>query len=303
MAHKFLILISVVILWLQGVNSLEQKHLTDLREFRIQGLASKVEVPRSVVEDIFNNITTDSDWDLSLSKPESNNIFYDTHGTLFLGHAVIHDHTLSGLSCEMKERVAASYDTVNVALSFVSGGQHGIILLDLFTDSDKDVFFPYSTNWNHVHYIDQIEEAENGTITLRQGNDVMVLNTHHNYTCSKSQHYDVREEFNEITGESFTSTDYPLAFDWGCDVFGDEVDFCDILKQNEKDLKKAGSNVCTEMTITYQSKRCSATLAIQQMTGFFRNELPYFSAPSKRFEAEWVDREHGAGIVFPCFSV
>ncbi|KAJ8044270.1 hypothetical protein HOLleu_11684 [Holothuria leucospilota] len=177
MAHKFRILISVVILWSQGVNSLERKHLTDLREFRVQGLASKVEVPKSVVEDLFKNITTDSDrLGFPLSELGSNNIFCDLYGTLFLGCGVLHDHTLSGVSCEMKERVAASYNIFHIPLSFVSGGQSGIIFLVLFTDSDKDIF-PYSTNWNHVHHIDEIEEAEDGTITLRQGNDVMAIKT------------------------------------------------------------------------------------------------------------------------------
>ncbi|KAJ8044274.1 hypothetical protein HOLleu_11692 [Holothuria leucospilota] len=304
MAPKRPVLVTLVLLWLKVVYSLEQKHLNDLREFRIRGVVSRIAVSRRVVEDLLANITRGYDLDLCLFKPGNNENLYDK--TLFrelaIGYYVIHDHTLNGLSCKMKERVATSYRLSAVSMPIVRGGQHGFVLLALFTDSDKDVFLPSSTNHNHIMYIDEIEETEDGTITLRHGDDIMVMNVQYNDTCGDNQSQNVGEDFDKLSGKQFTATEYPLPFDWGCDILGDNVDFCDILKQNKKELEEAGSNVCTEMTTSSHSERCPATMGLQEITGFFRTALPFLSAPVESFEGEWIDREHGGGIIFPCFN-
>lgn len=244
------------------------------------------------------------DLDPFLTKSGSNETLYNPSliREVTIAYFVIHDYTLNGLSCKMKEKVATSYRVAAVSVPFVTSGRHGIIILALFTDSDKKVFFPYSTNHDHITYVDEIEETENGTITLRHGNDVLVMNTQHNNTCDENQRQHVEEDFDKILGKQHTATEYPLPFDWGCNVLGDDLDFCDILKQNKNDLEKAGPNVCTEMTITSQSKRCPATMELKEITGFFSNTLPFLSAPVESFEAEWIDREHGGGIIFPCFQ-
>lgn len=243
-----------------------------------------------------------TDIHLSPFKPTTEENFYDTSlfGEVALAHNVVHDHTLRGLSCKLKENIAVSYSLVTVALLVVNAEQLGIIILARFTDSDKKVFVPFNTNWKDIIYIDEIRESEDGVITLRQGNDVMVMNSQHNETCRRS---DIPKDFDKLSGKSILMSNYPFPFDWGCDVLGDEVYFCEILKQNESYLKEAGSNVCIEKTTTYHSKQCPAYLAIRDMTGFFRKELPFFSAGDESFEAEWIDIVDGAGIVFPCFTV
>lgn len=241
---------------------------------------------------------------MTVPEPANDDKLYDTSrfGEVYVAYSLLHDHTLSSLPCNIKERVAISYCLVTIWLPFVTDRQHGIISLVQFTDSDKEVFFPYNTNSEDIIYINEIQETKDGKITLRRDNDVMVMRTHQNQTCRENQRQHVGKDFDKISGKSFTTTNYPLEFDWGCDVFGDKVDFCNVLKQNENDLKGAGANVCTEMTITSYSKRCPTTLEIQEMTGFFRNVLPFLSVPVESFEAEWVVRDHGAGIIFPCIT-
>ncbi|KAJ8044275.1 hypothetical protein HOLleu_11693 [Holothuria leucospilota] len=302
MATKIPVLMTFVLLWMNVVYCMEQIHLKDLRQLRIQGIASRITVSRNALKDFLDNITGVCDLEPFLFKSGSNENLYDPSliGEVDIGYFVIHDHTLNGISYKLKEKVATSYRLAGVSVPFVSGGRHGFLILALFTDSDKKVFFPYSTNHDHITYIDEIEETEDGTITLRHGNDVLVMNTQHNDTCGDNQRQHVRQDFDKILGKQVTGTDYPLPFDWGCDVLGDDVDFCDILKENKNELEKAGPNVCTEMTITSQSKRCPATMEFQEITGFFRNALPFLSTYFGSFEAEWIDREHGGGIIFPC---
>lgn len=220
---------------------------------------------------------------------------------IFVDFGTIEDHTLNeNLTCEMKEIVAVSYRYVFFALPVVSGDRHGLILLARFTDSTKQTFFPYSTSYGRVHRIDSIDETKNGTITLRKGDDVMVIDVHANDTCKRSQFKKLREDVDEITGKLFTSSDYPFPFDWGCDILGQNVSFCKDLKKNQCDLSRAGPDVCIEMA-TGKTKRCPANTQISAMTGFFQDAVPIISAPVSSIESMIVKREHIANIIIPCF--
>ncbi|KAJ8018359.1 hypothetical protein HOLleu_43686 [Holothuria leucospilota] len=289
---------------LLNVSPLQGKTLYGVREFHVRGGGATFAVSRDLLKGELSRLKKQDGFcgnDLSLDLPEP--IHQSRQTTeIFVDFATIEDHTLNeNLTSEMKEIVAVSYRHVFVAMPFVSGDRHGLILLARFTDSTKQTFFPYSTSYERVNRIDSIDETKNGTITLRKGNDVMIINVHANNTCKRPDFKELREDVDEITGKLFTSSDYPFPFDWGCDILGQNVSFCKNLEENQCDLSRAGSDLCIEMT-TSKTKRCPATTQISAMTGFFQDAVPYISAPASSIESMIVDRKHIANIIFPCFT-
>ncbi|KAJ8049545.1 hypothetical protein HOLleu_02330 [Holothuria leucospilota] len=282
---------------------LHGKTLLDVRQFHVVSKAGLFSAPRSSLEVELAKIKMQdavcgSDINLDLPHLTDDPDFAE----LFISMFTIADHTLNEeLTCDMKEKVAVNYVYVTVALPILSGKHHGLIFLAHFTDAKKQTIFPFGTNYERVNRIDSIEELEDGTIILSRGDDVMIMNVYHNVTCEPDQWEKTRHDFDEATAKLFLASDYPVQFDWGCNLLGHDVSFCKDLQENECGLSRAGPDVCIELT-TSKSKRCEMNMQISTMTGFFQDAIPYLSAPVYNIEGTWVDREHGTNIVFPCFT-
>ncbi|KAJ8025832.1 hypothetical protein HOLleu_33495 [Holothuria leucospilota] len=286
-----------------NVRGIEGKTLYDLRKFHFQGKGARFAVSKEELERKLSGIKKQDGVcgnDVNLELLHTTELLQEAE--IFIAYIVMEDLTLSEeLSCEMKEKVAVNSSHVFISVPFVSGERHGLLLVAHFTDSRKQTFFPYSTNYDRVSRIDSIDETDSGTVTLRKGNDVMIMNIQSNVTCHRDEVKELREDVDEVIGKLVSSTDYPLPFDWGCDILGESVSFCETLRKNQCGLGRAGSDVCIEMT-SRNSKRCPASMQILSMTGLFQDAVPYLSTPASSFEGVWVDREHGTNIVFPCFT-
>lgn len=57
MAYKIPVLLTFVLLCVNVVYCLGQIHLKDLRQLRIQGMASRITISRNALKDFLNNIT------------------------------------------------------------------------------------------------------------------------------------------------------------------------------------------------------------------------------------------------------
>lgn len=169
------------------------------------------------------------------------------------------------------------------------------------TDSKKEILSPYNTNNDNIIYIDMIEESDDGTVTLKKGNDVMVINIHHATECHDGQYQTLHHDFDEVTGALPTASNYPMLFDWKCDILGTDVSFCKILKDHQTDLQQVGPNVCVQLK-PLTSERCPSSLQVTKITGFFHDTLYFLPQTFESFETEWLDREYSSGLLFPCLS-
>lgn len=178
-------------------------------------------------------------------------------------------------------------------------GTRAIITVARFTDAKGQLAIPYTTNVKTIRRIDSIEMA-GGHVILRHCDDVMNITTNHDESCDDDR--TVAEDFAKVEAGDIHITDYPAPFDWGCDILSDDVSFCRELQPLMGDILGTNGDVCTTMSTT-KSTQCPADMAITSMTGVFRSTLPFLaeSVPIQSIEAEWLDREHGIGIVYPCF--
>ncbi|KAJ8022079.1 hypothetical protein HOLleu_39469 [Holothuria leucospilota] len=178
--------------------------------------------------------------------------------------------------------------------------EHFILFLRQFSNSTKKITYPYGTNTSELIQVDSIEEADDGTLTIRLGDDVMAYQTQNDNKYKGETK--VEKDFDKVTGEHLKATNYPLPFDWGCGLFGSQVSFCELLDGFQCEIARVGGDVCT-VTTTNFSERSPATMKVVNMTGVFREMIPFLAetVPSESFEAELFDRQHSTGIVFPCF--
>lgn len=231
---------------------------------------------------------------------------YDTshQGEVTLTDITITDHTLAAeLSNELKEQVATSYRLVAVVIPVVLGGneKHGVLTDYIFTNkTKKKVLSSYVINYKAITQVDIVEE-DNGTVRIRLGDDVMVYQVGETFNC-KGESF-VGEDFDKVLGKIVTTTDYPLSFDWGCELLGSQISFCQALQDVECELAAVGGDVCT-LSSTYSSQRCPITVTIVNMTGKFRDMFPFLAETirTESFEAEVIVREHTTGITFPCLT-
>lgn len=223
---------------------------------------------------------------------------------IFVTLVTIEDITLKEeLTDDMKDNVATKYIFLTVGIPFLSGQRNGLLFGNAITDSHKHVLNPYFTNHQAIKRVDRVNVGNNGTVVIYKNDDVIVLNIQDGKECKAKGGRRILKDFDEITGKGI-ATNYPLPFDWGCDlVQSKNVSFCQILKESSCDLHRAGVNVCTTES-TSISKRCRATLTFLNITGIFKDELLSLlsNAPVTSSEAEWIHREHSAGILFPCFT-
>ncbi|PIK42518.1 hypothetical protein BSL78_20620 [Apostichopus japonicus] len=217
-------------------------------------------------------------------------------------YQTITDRTLEAEMCNtLRDSVSTESRYMSIAMPFVSDKRHGLLSLAIFSNDDKTVMVPFDTNRNAVQRIDSIEENNDGTVTFRKGDDVMVLVMQHDAGCQSDAL--VEDDFNVVYGEHLTMTNYPAPFDWGCDILQSATSFCQVLADYRCQLNRVNGDVCT-VSSNGASKRCSAKMSVQTMTGFFRNAAPFLAdmTPTESFEAEWIDREHDVGLQFPCFT-
>lgn len=180
-----------------------------------------------------------------------------------------------------------------------SDGSHATIMTASFSDASSRFVSSYLTSVPAVRYIDSIDVGED-YVTLRHGCDEMHVTAEHEDSCHDDT--DVGEDFDRVIGNDTRLSNFPARFDWGCDILGNEVCFCRRLGAFAGAIEEANGDVCTKMSIT-KSRRCSANMRVERMTGIFRDAMPFLAdlVPVQSFETEYVERDHGMGIVFPCF--
>lgn len=214
------------------------------------------------------------------------------------------DFTLrSELSCEMRENVAVERNGIAVQIPYVSGSEHGAVLDVAFVEGNEKYFSPYSTNMGIVKGVDIIEETEGGVVTLYKGHDVLVFEIQKDAECLQKEEQVLAQHMQEVIGKTFHATSYPLPFDfWGCSSLGWNVSFCQVLKEKECEIQRFGGDVCTITKFT-KAHFCPANFTLVNATGFFREELPFFTTfPLESLESATYSNEHSNGIVYPCLS-
>ncbi|KAJ8022083.1 hypothetical protein HOLleu_39475 [Holothuria leucospilota] len=247
----------------------------------------------------------ESDDDVKFQLPQSlpHSSYNESYqGEVLLAYNTITDNTLTAeLSDDLKEQVSTSYHTFSVLLPLVTGmtDEHFVLVLRQFSNSTKKITFPYSTNTSELIQVDSIEEADDGTVTIRLGDDVMVFQIQNDIKCKGETK--VTKDFDKVSGDRLKVTNYPLLFDWGCTLLKPQVSFCELLDGFQCEIARVGGDVCTVSTTTI-SERSPATMKVVNMTGVFREMIPFFveTVPSESFEAELLDRQHSTGIVYPC---
>ncbi|KAJ8039659.1 hypothetical protein HOLleu_13731 [Holothuria leucospilota] len=247
------------------------------------------------------------DMEVKLQLPQSlPQTSYDTshQGEVTLTDALITDHTLADeLSIDLNEQVATSYKVLVVAIPVVLGTtkEHGILPLHVFTNSTKKVLSAYGTNYNYISQLNDFEEGDDGTVRILLGDDVITYQVQDEVKCKGENK--VGKDFNEVLGKIITVTNYPLPLDWGCELLGSQISFCQVLNEVQCGLAAVGGDVCI-LTSTSSSERCPSTMKILNSTGVFQQMIPFLeeTVPNESFEAEFIDREHTTGIKYPCLT-
>lgn len=220
-------------------------------------------------------------------------------------YVTLTDHTLADelRSC-LKEQVATSYQLLLVSLPVLVGmtEKHGLLSLHTFTNSTEKILVPYGTNNSGLTHVDSIEEGDNGRVTLHLGDNIMAFQVQQEVKANDGNN--VGKHFDKLSGKVISTTSYPLSFDWGCELFGSQVSFCQILSEVRCELAALGGDVCT-MTSASSSARSLTTMKVINITGSFQEMFPYFAetVPSESFEAEFFEREHTTGITYPCLTM
>ncbi|KAJ8022089.1 hypothetical protein HOLleu_39481 [Holothuria leucospilota] len=180
--------------------------------------------------------------------------------------------------------------------------EHALLNLCLFSNSTKKITNPSGTNTSgELIQVDRIDEADDGTVTIGLGDDVMVYQVQDDVKCNSESK--VGKDFDKVTGEVIKVTNYPLSFDWGYELVGSEISFCKHSDGFRCELERMGGDVCSLMSVTL-SKRCPANMKIVNMTGVFRDMIPFLAetVPNESFEAELIDRQISTGMVYPCLT-
>ncbi|XP_071813046.1 uncharacterized protein [Apostichopus japonicus] len=181
-----------------------------------------------------------------------------------------------------------------------------MLLLASITDSRKTVLDPYSTSHGMTTYIDSIQDSGNGTVTFRNGDDVMVMTFQDDATCTDYEQRVIEENFpgsSDDPKSMFLVSSYPNRFDWGCDSVAANFSFCRKLKERECELSRFGNDVCGVYSTT-DVKRCPSSMQFEKLTGSFRDVIPLSTefGPITSIESESIHVNHDVGIMFPCFS-
>ncbi|KAJ8039676.1 hypothetical protein HOLleu_13756 [Holothuria leucospilota] len=305
--YTLLLIICLPSLIFRTTNGRQQKTLPDLNRFRIESVFARFVVARDALEEVLQNRKQEDDFcgqDVKLQLPPSvpHSVYNSSwKGEIFLFQGTITDHTLANeLTSYLKEQIATTHRFLSVGFPVVMGEdeRHGLLYLRILTDSKKKIIHPYSTSIREVTHLDSMEEEEDGTVTIRIGDDVMAYTTQDEVNCQGKKN--VGKDFDKLHGKIVTLTSYPLPFDWGCDVMGSQISFCQALEEVKCELAAVEGDVCLRLS-TSSSERLPASMKVTNMTGIFRDMFPYLAetVPTESFEAELTDREHATGITFP----
>lgn len=222
-----------------------------------------------------------------------------SEGDLTILIHTVEDLTLKEeLPSELQNQVASEGIHVQFAVPVVSSeGSHAAILLAVFASGP--FLSPYVTNYQAVRYIDNIHLGDD-FVTLTNGSDVMHIVVGHEDDCHDDA--DVGAEFDHVTGKEVHISSFPAEFDWGCGILPDDVCFCKRLEDFQDAIDETNGEVCIKLS-GRKSRRCPASMRVNQMTGVFREAFPFLAdmVPVQSFESEWLDREQDIGITFPCF--
>ncbi|KAJ8022085.1 hypothetical protein HOLleu_39477 [Holothuria leucospilota] len=288
----------------------QQRILPDLRRTKIKGFGGRFVVNRDALEqEIQRRKQQDGvcGQDVMIQLPQSlPHVAYNEsyQGEVLLTSLTITDNTLAAeLSDELKEQVSTSYQIFSVFLPVVTGmtEKHAMLNLRHFTNSTKKVTYCFGTSTTGFTQVDSIEQGNDGLVTFRLGDDVMIYQAQDEGKCNGET--EVGKDFDKVSGKIVTITNYPLSFDWGCELVGSQISFCKLLDGFRCELARVGGDVCT-VTSTILSERYPATMKIVNMTGVFREMIPFLAEtiPNESFETEFVDRQHSTGIVYPCLT-
>ncbi|KAJ8036801.1 hypothetical protein HOLleu_17440 [Holothuria leucospilota] len=293
-------------------NGSQRKLLPNLRRFKVKGAAGRFVAERDKLErEVYNRKQQDAvcGKDVKIQLPTFlPHVPYNVslQGEVALTSVTLTDDTLATeLHDDLKEDVATSYYIIGVVLPIVIGmkEKHAAMPLRVFTNSTKKITFVFGTSSSFITQVDSIEEANDGTVTIRLGDDVMTYQVQDD-AVKYNGDTKVGKDFDKLAGKEMIVNNYPLSFDWGCELFGSNISFCQHLDEYRCEIAKFGGDVCT-VTSTTLSKQSPAIMKIVQMTGIFREMIPFLAetVPGESFEAELVDKEHTTGISYPCLTL
>ncbi|XP_071814264.1 uncharacterized protein [Apostichopus japonicus] len=302
-------------LWLFVKGTGEQRFIPNLRSFSAHLWGGRFQVDRKILEDLIRDLREQDEVcgdELDLQLPTSwPNSPYDRRRFgeigIYFGDVTEVIPTVEHTYCQAEDHIE-SFRRLGVVLSVVRSDAllPTMLLLASITDSKKTVLDPYSTSHRMTTYIDSIQDSGNGTVTFRNGDDVMVVQIQDDQSCTEKEQNLLEENFPGSTDPSshIAFSSYPNVFDWGCDDFGSNFSFCAKLKERECDLNRFSNDICGVYSTT-AVKRCPSYMEIQDVTGFFRDIIPLSmteSEPIRSIETESIDVSHEIGLLFPCFT-
>ncbi|XP_071853341.1 uncharacterized protein [Apostichopus japonicus] len=292
--------IAVCMVWLVSYAYFceSQEIIAGLRYAKNFGPSGRFLVQRSHLEDAIQELGLEGMVQLLTSSE-----YDDTIGEVAVQVQSCTDLTIADeLSTSQQDQISTSGTVLFIGLPVVSSdsGAHLLISMAYLTDAAKPLLIPYMTSADAIQYIDSIEMGED-YIILRDNDDVMRISVYHDQNCVDNEELG-KDLDNFVGGHDVRLSNYPAKFDWGCDSLRDDVSFCEVLDPFMCAIQSTNGNVCTTMSTTL-SRRCLADMEIVEMTGVFEEAAPFLASkvPTKSFEAGWIIREHGVGIVFPCF--
>ncbi|KAJ8021310.1 hypothetical protein HOLleu_38474 [Holothuria leucospilota] len=283
---------------------LERKTIPNLRQFSTKGWGGEFKANKDVLEkEIRGRFMQDPVSGKGKCESTDIYVFRGLHADSFSEVAIFYeshiDHTI--LPDSLKDEVATNFRQLSVMVQIATNTH---LQLVRFTDSTNLVLNSFATNYDTVNYIDRIEDDEEGQVKLFKGEDFMYLEIEEDPGCDEEDSEKLKEEFKYLEFPQYKTTNYPLPFDWGCDLLGDEVGFCEDLRKYNCELQKVGSDICNLIETSYISIG-RASMRITNMTGYFRDSVPFlapFQFPIESLDAESTDLNHTVGLIYPCLT-
>lgn len=172
-------------------------------------------------------------------------------------------------------------------------------VLAIFTDGPHPAFNPLLTG---VIDIDSITEKD-GTITLRDGEDVMVLQIPNQMCNDGDDEAKIQDEWRHVRDNLWTSFPSPLNLSI-CDQLGwDSSPFCLTLSREHSLLHDDNGDFCVRFTPTITKRRCKSYMRLVEATGIFSAKaLVGKDVPREMFDVEWLEGDRSFDIVYPCFA-
>ncbi|PIK38391.1 hypothetical protein BSL78_24776 [Apostichopus japonicus] len=202
-------LIFSLFLFVNGTS--EQRFIPNLRSFSAHLWGGRFQVERKILEDLIRDLREQDEVcgdELDLQLPTSwPNSPYDRRHFgeigIYFGDVTEVIPTVDHTYCQAEDHIE-SFRRLGVVLSVVRSDASlpTMLLLASITDSKKTVLDPYSTSHGMTTYIDSIQDSGNGTVTFRNGDDVMVVQIQDNQSCTEKEQNLLEENFPGSTDPS-----------------------------------------------------------------------------------------------------